>query len=103
MFGSINKTFGCCGKIFGCSNKILFVVPNFVAVIKPFFSVQVKLSISLISWLVEVQVYRLNIAHRFFLVQQISDEQLIIRTRFSEKTISLYFFLSSILNIDIMS
>jgi len=37
MFGSINKTFGCCGNIFGCSNKILFVVPNFVAVTKPFF------------------------------------------------------------------
>ena len=39
MFGSISKTFGCCGKIFGCSNKNLFVVPNFVAVTKPFFSV----------------------------------------------------------------
>jgi len=37
MFSSINKTFGCCGKIFGCSNKKLFVVPNFVAVTKPFF------------------------------------------------------------------
>jgi len=38
MFGSINKPFGCCGKIFGCSNnKKLFVVPNFVAVTKPFF------------------------------------------------------------------
>jgi len=37
--GCINKTFGCCGKIFGCSNKNLFVVPNFVAVTKPFFSV----------------------------------------------------------------
>jgi len=37
MFGSINKTFGCCGKVFGCSNKFFFVVPNFVAVTKPFF------------------------------------------------------------------
>jgi len=37
MFGSINKTFGCCGKIFG---YILFVVPNFVAVTKPFFSMK---------------------------------------------------------------
>jgi len=32
MFGSINKTFGCCGKI-------SLVVPNIVAVTKPFFSV----------------------------------------------------------------
>ena len=40
MFGSINKTFGCCGKIFGCSNKNFIVVPNFVAVTKPFFSVK---------------------------------------------------------------
>ena len=38
MFGYINKTFGCWSKIFGCSNKKLFVVPNFVAVTKPFFS-----------------------------------------------------------------
>jgi len=38
MFTSINKTFGCCSKIFGCSNKNLFVVPNFVAVTKQFFS-----------------------------------------------------------------
>jgi len=39
MFSSINKTFGCCSKIFGCSNK-KFVLPNFVAVTKPFFSVK---------------------------------------------------------------
>ena len=38
MFSSSNKTFGCCSKIFGCSNKKIFVVPNFVAVTKPFFS-----------------------------------------------------------------
>jgi len=37
MFSSVNKTFGCCSKIFGCSYKNLFVVPNFVAVTKPFF------------------------------------------------------------------
>ena len=37
MFGSINKTFVCCGKIFVAATKILFVVPNFVAVTKPFF------------------------------------------------------------------
>jgi len=36
MFGSINKTFGCCG--FVAVTKNLFVVPNFVAVTKPFFS-----------------------------------------------------------------
>jgi len=40
MFSSINKTFGCGSKIFGCSNKKLFVVPNLVAVTKPFFSVR---------------------------------------------------------------
>jgi len=34
-----NKMFGCCSKIFGCTNK-KFVVPNFVAVTKPFFSVK---------------------------------------------------------------
>jgi len=40
IFSSINKTFGCYNKIFGCSNKKkIFVVPNFVAVTKPFFSV----------------------------------------------------------------
>jgi len=39
MLSSIKKTFGCYSKIFGCSNKNLFVVPNFVAVTKPFFSV----------------------------------------------------------------
>ena len=39
MFSSINKTFGGCSKNFGCSNKKLFVVPNFVAVTKPFISV----------------------------------------------------------------
>jgi len=38
MFNSINKTFGCCSKIFGCSTKKI-VVPNFVPVTKPFFSV----------------------------------------------------------------
>jgi len=38
MFSSINKTFGCCSKIFGCSKKKI-VVPNFVAIAKPFFSV----------------------------------------------------------------
>jgi len=37
IFSSSNKTFGCCSKVFGCSNKKLFVVPNFVAVTKPFF------------------------------------------------------------------
>ena len=35
MFSSVNKTFSCCSKMFGW----LFVVPNFVAVTKPFFSV----------------------------------------------------------------
>jgi len=39
MFSSINKTFGCCSKTFGCSN-IKVVIPNFVAVTKPFFSVE---------------------------------------------------------------
>ena len=40
MFSSINKKFGCCSEIFGCSNKKkMFVVPNFVAVTKPFFPV----------------------------------------------------------------
>ena len=39
MFSSINKTLGCCGKILVAATKILFVVPNFVAVTKPFFSV----------------------------------------------------------------
>jgi len=39
MFSPINKTFGCCSKIFGCRNKEVFVVPNFVAITKPFFSV----------------------------------------------------------------
>jgi len=37
MFSSINKTIGCCSEIFGCSKKKLLVVPNFVAVRKPFF------------------------------------------------------------------
>jgi len=37
MFSSINKTFGLWSKIFGYSNKKIFVVPNFVAVTKPFF------------------------------------------------------------------
>jgi len=36
MFSSINKTFRCRSKIFGCSKKKI-VVPNFVAVTKPFF------------------------------------------------------------------
>jgi len=41
MFSSINKTFGCCSNIFGCSNKKkLFVIPNFVALTKTFFSVK---------------------------------------------------------------
>ena len=40
MFSSINKTFVCRSKIFGRSNKNLFVVPNFVAVTKPFSSVK---------------------------------------------------------------
>jgi len=44
MFSSTNKTFGCCSKIFGRSNKKLFVVPNFVAVTKPFFSVRLVLA-----------------------------------------------------------
>jgi len=45
MFSSINKTFGCCSKNFGRSNqKKIFVVPNFVAVTKPFFSVQGRLA-----------------------------------------------------------
>jgi len=40
MFGSINKTFGCCGKILVAATKISFVVSNFAAVTKPFFSVK---------------------------------------------------------------
>jgi len=36
---SINKTFGCYGNFLVAATKILFVVPNFVAVSKPFFSV----------------------------------------------------------------
>ena len=44
MFSSINKTFGCCCKNFGCSNKKkVFVVPNFVAVTKPFFFVKLTI------------------------------------------------------------
>jgi len=39
MFTSINKTIGCWSKIFGWSPKNSFVVPNFVAVTKPFFFV----------------------------------------------------------------
>jgi len=40
MFSSINKTFlVAAAKIIGCSNKKIFVVPNFVAITKPFFSV----------------------------------------------------------------
>ena len=38
MFSSVNKTFGCCReKFLVAATKILFVVPNFVAVTKPFF------------------------------------------------------------------
>jgi len=37
MFSSVNKTFGCCSKILVAATKNLFVVPNFVAVTKPFF------------------------------------------------------------------
>ena len=37
MLSPDNKTFGCCSKIFGCSNKKI-VIPNFVAVTKPFIS-----------------------------------------------------------------
>ena len=37
MFSSIDKAFRCCSKIFGCRNKKLFVVPNIIAVTKPFF------------------------------------------------------------------
>jgi len=44
MFSYTNKTFGCCSKIFGWSVKKLFVVPNFVAVTKPFFSVIVAIT-----------------------------------------------------------
>jgi len=43
MFSYINKTFGCCSKIFVAATKNLFVVPNFVAVTKPFFSVKLIL------------------------------------------------------------
>ena len=42
MFSSINKTFGCRSKIFRCRTKKIFVVPNFVAVTKQFFSVHPK-------------------------------------------------------------
>jgi len=44
MFSSINKTVGCCSKISVCSNKNIFVVPNFVAVTKPFFPVRVNVT-----------------------------------------------------------
>jgi len=40
MFSSVNKTFGCCSKIVGCINEKKIVVPNFVAVTKPFFSLR---------------------------------------------------------------
>jgi len=39
MLSSVNKTFGCCSKFFFAATKILSVVPNFVAVTKPYFSV----------------------------------------------------------------
>ena len=37
MFGSINKRLVAAAKFFVAATKILFVVPNFVAVAKPFF------------------------------------------------------------------
>jgi len=37
MFSYINKTFGCRSKFLVATTKTLFVVPNFVAVTKPFF------------------------------------------------------------------
>jgi len=39
MFSSVNKKFGCCSEILVAATKKIFVVPNFVAVTKPFFSV----------------------------------------------------------------
>jgi len=42
MFSSIDKTFGCSAKFSVEATKNLFVVPNFVAVTKPFFSVIAK-------------------------------------------------------------
>jgi len=42
MFSFINKTFGCCSKFFSSSNKKNVLVPDFVAVTKPFFSVQLQ-------------------------------------------------------------
>ena len=39
MFRSINKTFGCSAKVLVAATKNLFVVPDFVAVTKPFFPV----------------------------------------------------------------
>jgi len=53
MFSSINKTFGFCSKIFGCSNKNLFVVPNFVAVTKPFFpcnNLSIDVRLGTVTW-----------------------------------------------------
>jgi len=37
MFSSINKTFGCCCNFLVEATKNSFVVPNFVAVTRPFF------------------------------------------------------------------
>jgi len=37
MFSSVNKTFGWTAKFLVAATKNLFVVPNFVAVPKPFF------------------------------------------------------------------
>jgi len=41
MIGTFNKTFGCCGKFLVAATKKIFVVPNFVAVTKQFFSVPI--------------------------------------------------------------
>jgi len=37
MFSSVNKTFDAAAKFLVAATKILSVVPNFVAVTKPFF------------------------------------------------------------------
>jgi len=47
MFGSFDKPFVAAAKCWVAATKNLFVVPNFVAVTKPFFSVKAHANLNM--------------------------------------------------------
>jgi len=68
IFSSVNKTLVAAAKFLVAATKILFVVPNFIALTKPFFSVSMlKLNMRIIMRYSSLCIMRYTSVDKFFL------------------------------------